>query len=59
VVAGPRGDAVRFNVRVVTRDATWGMNGDHPVDGDLAGTLRRLAEQAGKFRLKVHAERQR
>jgi hypothetical protein len=36
----------------------WGMSGDRPVNGDLAGALRRLAEQAGEFRLKAHAESQ-
>jgi hypothetical protein len=33
VVAGPRGDVVRFSVRVVTRNATWWTNGDAPVAG--------------------------
>src|SRR3954469_13269060 len=59
VVAGPHGDVGRFRVRVATRAGTLGMSGDHPVEGgDLAGTLRRLADQAGEFWHKAHAESQ-
>jgi hypothetical protein len=57
VVAGPRGNVVRFRVRVTTRNGAWGMNGDHPVEGgDLAGTLRLLADQVGDFAREAAAD---
>jgi hypothetical protein len=55
----PRGDVVRFNVRVRTPNGTWGMKGDYAVEGDnLADTLREIADQARDFARQTGADSQ-
>jgi hypothetical protein len=56
VVAGPRGDVVRFRLRMRMPNGTWGMDGERPIEGgDLTGALRWIAERTGEFAQKALA----